>query len=243
MNLTGRVVLITGGARRIGRAIALRLARSGCRLAIHYRSSQTDAAKTVADCMALGADAAAFAADLSDVAAAQRLVPAVVDRFGRLDVLINNASEFPPLSLDEFDPAKWEQTFRVNVTAPMILAHAAAGELRQNNGRIVNLCDAAAERPWPSQLAYCASKAALESVTKSLARALAPAVNVVGVAPGIAAWPEDLDEAARRRLIERIPLRRSGTPEDVASAVHYLLADGDYVTGAVLPLDGGRQIV
>lgn len=242
MELTDRVVLITGGARRIGRAIALRLARAGCHIAIHYRRSDSDSAATVAQCRAHGVDADRFPADLGDPGQTAQLVAGVIARFRRLDVLINNASEFPRMTLDEFEPAAWDRVMHVNVTAPMILAHAASNELRQRRGRIINMCDAASARPWTSHLAYSASKAALECATKMLARALAPDVNVVGIAPGVADWPDDYGAELRAQLTARIPLQRAGTPDDVAALVHFLLVDGDFVTGSIIPIDGGRNI-
>lgn len=244
MDMSGRVALVTGAARRIGRAIAVRLARAGCRVAIHCHHSLDDAEDTAAECRRLAGDAAVFAADLSDAASCASLPPAVADHFGRLDILVNNASVFEPMELDAFDLAAWQRTLQVNVTAPMILTHAARAHLRAGHGRVVNLCDAAAaDRPWPTHVAYMTSKGALESLTGVLARAMAPEVNVVGVAVGVAAWPEDYDAATRERLTRRIPLRRAGTPRDVAAVVHFLLTEGDYISGAIIPVDGGRRLV
>lgn len=242
MDLSERVVLVTGAGRRVGRAIALRLARAGSRLAVHYRSSAADAERTAADCCAAGTPARMFEADLADPAAAASLVERVVAHFGRLDVLVNNASVFETMTLEEFEAGAWERTLRINVTAPAVLAHGARAALREAGGRIVNICDAAIQQPWADHVAYMVSKGALETLTKVLARAFAPEVNVVGVAVGVAAWPEHYDAQTRERLTRRIPLRRAGTPEDVAAAVHFLLRDGDYITGAILPVDGGRHL-
>ncbi len=242
MELRDRVVLVTGAARRIGRAIALRLAGAGAHIAVHYHHSGTEAQRTASECAALGVRAELFMADLEDVAATAGLVPQVVERFGRLDVLVNNASLFDAMTLQQFTPADWDRTFRVNLTAPLILTHAAWPALRAAGGRVVNLCDSATRQPWPGRLAYIVSKGALETLTQVLARAMAPEVNVVGVAPGIAAWPDTYDAATRARLTARVPLGRAGTPEDIAAAVHALLRDGDYITGVVLPVDGGRTL-
>lgn len=242
MNLQDRVALVTGGARRVGRAVALGLARAGASVAVHYRSSAQDADATAAECRALGVAAEVFPADLADAAACAALVERVVERFGRLDVLVNNASEFEPMSLDDFRVADWDRTLRVNLTAPVVLAHAARAELRSNHGRIVNLCDALTARPPGSHLAYIASKGALDTLTRALARALAPEVNVVGVAPGVADWPPHYSAQLRQRITERIPLRRAGTPEDIAAAVVYLATAGDYITGTVLAVDGGFSL-
>ena len=181
MELAERVVLVTGAARRVGRAIARRLAQAGCRVAAHYHTSAGDALETAAECRAAGAAAEVFDADLADPPAVAQLVPRVLAHFGRLDVLINNASVFEPMTFEQFDLADWERTLRINLTAPLALAHAARGALRQSRGRIVNLCDAATGQAWPDHLAYIVSKAALETLTRVLARALAPEINVVGV--------------------------------------------------------------
>jgi len=242
MYLAERVALVTGAGRRVGRAIAVRLAGAGCQVAVHYGRSRADAQQTAALCRTAGATAEVFDADLADSAAAAGLVPRLLQRFGRLDILINNASVFEPMTIEEFTPATWEQTLRVNVTAPMVLAHAARNALRQAGGRIVNLCDVSTRQPWPSHLAYAVSKGALETLTCVLARAFAPDVNVVGIAPGVAAWPDGYDAATRGRLLARIPLARAGTPEDIAAAVHFLLREGDYITGTILPVDGGRHL-
>lgn len=243
MKLTDRVVLVTGGARRVGRAIAIRLAEAGAQVAIHYHTSAAEAAEATARCRQAGPRAEAIAADLSNPTATGGLVAEVLARFGRLDVLVNNASVFERMTVDDFEWRAWERTLRVNLTAPAVLAHAARNALRQARGRIVNLSDAATARAWPNHLAYVVSKAALDALTSVLARALAPEVNVVGVAPGVAAWPEHYDQATRDRLTARIPLQRAGGPEDIAAVVHFLLTEGDYITGTVLPVDGGRRLV
>jgi pteridine reductase len=243
MELTDRVALVTGAARRVGRAIAVRLAHCGCRVAVHYHRSRAAADEVVADCRAHGHDALSFSADLADARAPAQLVQAVLGHFGRLDILVNNASVFQRMTIDEFAPEAFEQTLRVNTLAPLALVHAAREALRAARGRVVNLCDISTQRPWPDHLAYMASKGALDTLTRALARALAPDVNVVGIAPGVAAWPDDYDAARRERLTARIPLRRAGTPEDVAAAVEFVLSAGDYITGAILPVDGGRHVV
>lgn len=242
MKLDRRVALVTGAARRVGRAIALRLARAGCKIAVHFNRSEADAAETVRLCRAAGVEAECCAADLADAAAIDPLVESICARFGRLDFLINNASTFEKMTLETFDLSAWDATLRVNLTAPMLLARAAAPQLRRNRGRILNLCDISTARPWPDHLAYMASKGGLETLTLALARAFAPDVNVVGIAPGVAEWPESYDPALRDRLTRRIPLGRAGSPEDIAALAHFLLTEGDYITGTVIPVDGGRRI-
>jgi pteridine reductase len=243
MDLDGRVALVTGAGRRVGRAVALRLAHAGCRVAVHCLRSEVEAHAVAGECRATGMDAEVFRADLAEFEAVRRLPGQVLSRFGHLDVLINNASVFERMTLDTFDQRAWERTLRINLTAPMLLTHAARDALRQASGRVVNLCDAAVGRPWPDHLAYVVSKGALETLTRVLSRALAPEVNVVGIAPGTAAWPEHYEEQTRARLTARIPLGRAGTPEDIAAAVHLVLSAGDYITGAILPVDGGRHLV
>jgi pteridine reductase len=238
-----RVALVTGGARRVGRAIVLELARSGCDVAVHYHRSHDDA-ETLATALAdLGCQCELLSDDLADTAAPGRLVDRTVDRFERLDILVNNASVFDPQRIEDFDVAAWERIMRVNLTAPAGLAAAAHRYLRATGrGKIVNLCDIAAERPWPSHIPYCASKAALVSLTRSLARALAPDVQVNGVSPGIAVFPDDYDEATRQKLIAKVPLGRSGTPDDIARTVRFLVDEAHYVTGQIINVDGGRSI-
>jgi pteridine reductase len=244
MELSGRVALVTGAARRVGRAIAVRLAQSGCNVAVHCLSSAQDAQATAAACRAAGSAAEVFAADLAHAAAATALVDAALARFGRLDILINNASIFEQMTLDSFTLADWERTLRINLTAPLALVHAARHALRAARGRVVNITDAAVDQPWPGHLAYMVSKGALETLTRLLARALAPEVNVVAVAPGVAAWPDrpEYDDTFRAHLTAKIPLGRPGSPQEIAAAVHFLLREGDFITGAVLPVDGGRHL-
>lgn len=244
MDLNGKVALVTGAARRIGRAITLRLARGGCDVAVHFGRSLDEAEETARQCRAMGSRAAVFQANLADIAATQALVPRVVEELGRLDVLVNNASIFEAMGVADFDPARWELTQRINVTAPMILTHAAAAVFAKQGGggRIVNLCDSATARPWRGHLAYLASKGAMDTLTRALARALAPGVNVVGIAPGVAAWPDHYDEALRERVTARIPLGRPGAPEDIAAVVHFVLAEGDHITGSILNVDGGMHL-
>jgi pteridine reductase len=242
MELHDRVVLVTGAARRVGRAIALRMAEAGATIAVHCRQSAHEAALTAEHCRAAGGRAEVFTADLADPAAAVRLVQDVEDRFGRLDVLVNNAATFDSMSLDAFRLEDWDRTLRVNLTAPLLLSYAARKALRAAHGRVVNLCDSATAQPSPERLAYVVSKGALETLTRVLARALAPEVNVVGIAPGVAAWPEDYDQPTRDRLTRPIPLQRAGTPADIAATVHFLLREGDYITGAIVAVDGGRSL-
>lgn len=243
MQLENRVALVTGAARRVGRAIVTRLADAGCHIALHYHRSDDEAEQTARECRQAGVRVELFRADLADPAAATNLPAQSLDAFGRLDILINNASHFPQQKLEDFTLADWSKTLAINLTAPMLLAHAAREPLRRSRGCVVNLCDVSTSRPWPDHLAYSVSKGGLDTLTKVLARAMAPEVRVVGVAPGVAVWPEHYPQSLRNQLLERVPLQRAGEPEDIAAAVHYLLTAGDYVTGTILPVDGGRHIV
>jgi len=239
----GDAALITGAARRIGRAIAIELARNGCDIAVHYNTSRTEAEETARMVRELGRQATIFQADLEDAEAAAALPQRAVEALGRLNVLVNNASSFASMTVDAFSRDAWDRTLALNLTAPMILAHAAHPHLRAGGrGRIVNLTDSCANRPWPDYLAYCVSKAGLSALTQTLAKAMAPEVRVNAVAPGAALFPEDFDEGKIKDVIRRVPAHRSGQPEDVAAAVRFFVVDCDYMTGSVLAVDGGRNI-
>lgn len=244
MDLFGRVALITGAARRVGRAIAIDLANSGCDVAVHYRRSAGDAESLAAEIREAGGRVLLVEGDLADPDTPERLVQRVVGEMGRLDVLVNNASVFNAEKLEGWTHDHWEDVFRVNLFAPAMLARAASASMRQvGAGRIINLTDILADRPIKGFAAYCASKAALVSLTRSLARELAPHITVNAISPGIAAFPDDYADELREKLVARVPLNRPGTPQDVADAVRYLLTSGDYITGQILTVDGGRSIV
>ncbi len=243
MDLHGTTALVTGAARRVGRAVALELARGGCDVAIQYRTSHEDAARVADAIHSLGRRCCLIRADLSVPGEWSRIVQEAVDGLGSPGVLVNNASVFEPMALDEFDADRWERTFRVNLTAVAGLCHYAAPHLSRLQGKIVNLADISADRPWSGHLAYCASKAALINLTRALARSLAPDVQVNAVSPGIAEFPESYDAETRAELIAKVPLKRAGSPDDIARVVRYLCEHGDYVTGQVINVDGGRSIV
>jgi NAD(P)-dependent dehydrogenase (short-subunit alcohol dehydrogenase family) len=242
----GTVALVTGGAKRVGRAIVLELARSGCHVAIHFWRDREQAEKTVSDVQALGRRARALAGELADASSWPALISETVESFGRLDVLVNNASAFlteTPDTVERFDVDAWEKMFRVNLVAAMGLVHHARPHLAAGGrGRIVNLCDISADRPWPDHLSYCSSKAALLALTKALARALAPSIQVNAVSPGIAVFPESYGPELRRCLVEKVPLRREGSPEEIARTVRFLV-ESEYITGQNLVVDGGRSVV
>ncbi len=238
------VALITGGARRIGACIADTLHRHGYRVLVHHGRSDADAAELVARLNDRRPDsAAALQCDLMSVAEIDILADRARQRWGRVDLLVNNASTFFPTPLEQLTAADFEQLVGVNLRAPLFLTRALAADLDGQRGAVINLVDIYAERPLPRHAPYCAAKAGLVSITRSLARELAPGVRVNAVAPGAILWPEaDDDGEAREALLARVPLGRIGDPGDIAGAVLYL-AQSEYVTGQVLAVDGGRSVV
>ncbi len=242
--LAGQVALVTGSARRIGAAIAGALHGAGARVAIHYRSSSAEAAALVrALNEARAGSAIGVQCDLLDLEALQALVDSVVGTFGRLDILVNNASTFYPTPVGEITAAQWDDLLGTNLRAPLFLAQAAAAQLRKNGGLIINMLDIHAQRPLRRHTAYCVAKAGLAMLTRSLARELAPEVRVNGIAPGPVLWPEgDLDPALKDRIIGRTALKRRGSPQDVARAALFFACEAPYVTGQILAVDGGRSL-
>lgn len=236
-----RVALVTGGAVRLGRAVALGLARDGYDLLVTYRSSEPEARELATELDRLGRRCELLAADLTDPHAAQAAADAVGRVFGRLDLLVNSAASFESRPLLEVDAREWDAVMNLNVRAPHLFVRATADLLRQASGSVVNIVDLSAFDPWPARPHHSVSKAALVHLTKVQAQALAPHVRVNAVAPGAVLPPSDMSEARRRALAERAPLRRLGSPEDVVAAVLYL-AGAEYVTGEVLVVDGGRSI-
>ena len=240
--IAGRRALVTGGAIRVGRALALACAAEGLDVAIHYNRSAGPAEATADECRALGVRAAVVGGDLSRADECRRVVGEAEDALGGLDVLVNSASNFIHAPLEDLTPQQIDLALDVNLKAPFFCAQAAApGMLARGWGRIVNLADVAGLEPWPRFLPHCISKAGLVMLTKSLAQALAPAVLVNAIAPGAVLMPEGSTPERVRRSEEKTPLGEVGTPEDVADALVYLLK-ADYVTGETLVVDGGRLV-
>lgn len=242
---TAPVALITGAAKRVGAAIARRLHGAGYELALHYRDSvaEINALQAELDAIRPGSTLT-LRLDLGRIAQLPALIQATVERFGRLDALVNNASSFFVTPLSAVDEADWDSLFATNAKAPFFLAQAAAPHLRASRGAIVNLLDIYADRPSPELLPYSASKAALLALTKGLAVAMAPEVRVNGISPGAIIWPESGKTPGDiQRILDRTPLARTGTPEEVASAAEWLIRDATYTTGQVLCLDGGRTLI
>lgn len=243
MELKDKVVLVTGGGRRIGRAIAIALAERGAAVAIHCRNSRAAAASLAAEITGRGGRARVLAANLESVAESEALIAEVLGAFGQIDVLVNSAAVFTRRALEEISERDWDGALAVNLKAPFFLARAAGLAMRrQGAGKIINLSDIAARRPFLNYIPYSIAKAGLEALTVALARALAPAVQVNAIALGIVAPPEDYDRAELERLRRRIPARRFGAPADAARAVIFLCEGTDFATGATLTLDGGRLI-
>jgi len=242
--LADRCVLITGGAKRLGAAIGRRLHAAGARLVVHYHQSRTSADALVAELEALRPDSAlAVRADLHEVERLPELVAAAVARFGRLDVLVNNASTFYPTPVGTITVAQFDDLVGTNLRAPLFLSQAAAPALADARGLIINMVDIHGRRPLRAHPVYSSAKAALVMLTKSLARELAPDVRVNGIAPGPVMWPErDLEDALKAEIIAKTALQRAGSPGDIARAAYFFAVDAPYVTGQILAVDGGRSL-
>lgn len=242
----GKVILVTGGAKRVGAAISRRLHAAGANIALHYRSSAHDALALQGELNALRPDSVlCVQADLLNLHDLPRLVQEAISHFGRLDGLVNNASSFYATTLEEADEQHWNDLLGTNLKAPLFLAKAAASELRLRSGAIVNIVDIHAERPMQGHLLYSVAKAGLVALTKALAQELAPQVRVNAVAPGVIVWPEQgdwEDEERRRQIVEHTLLKREGEPDDIAKTVQFLLGQAPYITGQVIAVDGGRSI-
>ncbi|MDP9084010.1 MAG: pteridine reductase [Pseudomonadota bacterium] len=242
--LKDQVVLITGGARRVGAEIARSLHSAGANVLIHYRSSAA-AAGVLADEFnrARPHSAAIHSAHFSDSAAPEQLVAATLRKFGRLDILINNASSFYPTPVGHITVSQWDDLIGSNLKVPLFLSQAATPSLRDQRGLIINLIDIHALRPLKGHPVYSIAKAGLAMLTRALARELGPDIRVNGIAPGPVLWPEGaMDEALRREIIEKTALKRHGTAADVARTALFLAKDAPYITGQIIAVDGGRSI-
>jgi pteridine reductase len=236
-----RVALVTGGAVRLGRAIAFGLARAGYHLAATYNTSEVAAGELATALRAMDRRCEMIRADLSEPAAGDVVIAAVRATYGRLDLLVNSAASFEARPLLDVDASAWDAVMDLNVRAPHLLVRAAAPLLRQSRGSVVNIADLAAFQPWTERPHHAVSKAALAHLTKIQARVLAPDVRVNAVAPGAVLPPDDLPQERRQALAAATPLERLGTPEDVVQAVLYL-AHAPFVTGQILVVDGGRLL-
>ena len=237
MNIEGKVALITGSAKRLGRMIALELQRRGARIAVHYRSDENEAREVA------GSNGAIFQAELTDALAVEEMFRGVEATFGRLDILVNSASVFSPATVDEATPDHWDAQMDTNAKAPFFIAQHAARLMRRNeSGKIINMADVAGEMIWPGYLPYSVSKAALIAVNRGLAKAYAPEIQVNAIAPGPVLFPEHYNEEQKKSAVERTLLKREGSPRDIVNAVVFLI-ENDYITGEMIHVDGGRHLV
>ena len=238
-----RAALITGGAARVGRHVALHLARLGWDIAVTYNASAGQATTLAERIEGLGRECVPVQADFADPpAAAAKVADVVSRRFARLDLLLHNASLYTRVGLLDVSHDVLRRLLAIHAETPVLLTQRLAPMLRASNGTVIAMSDEQLDRPAPGYAAYSLSKAAMENAVKSLARALAPEVTVNAIAPGVVEWPEAMPEADRERYLKRVPLRRAGTPEDVARLVEFLCTGGQYITGQVIRLDGGRSV-
>ena len=242
--LDDRWVLVTGAAKRIGASIATALHEAGANVAIHYFSSEAPANALAAKLNAQRPSSAfTIGADLRNVPSLEAMVQQVLERTGRLDVLVNNASNFYPTRLGSITEEQWHDLIDSNLKAPLFLSQAALTPLREARGSIINIVDVHARRPLRDHPVYGAAKAGLAMLTRSLAKDLGPEIRVNGVAPGAILWPESgMSEELRRSIIRQTALKRAGEPEDIAAAVLFLVRDAPYVTGEIIAVDGGRSV-
>lgn len=240
---SSKVALITGAAKRVGREIALTLADEGFHIAFTYLNSEDDARSLAEEIAGKGLRASMIQADLTQPESAAEVIHRdIVEKFGRLDLLVNNASLYLAGDLAASSAATSQKLHAIHVISPLLLCQKFESMLRENKGHVINMVDLLAERPWPAYLAYCASKAGLWNLTLGLARSLAPEVTVNGIAPGVVEWPDDYPPSEQEKYLKRVPLARAGTPEDVAQLVKFLATEGNYITGQIIRLDGGRSI-
>ncbi|MBI4475290.1 MAG: SDR family oxidoreductase [Acidobacteria bacterium] len=242
MNIAGKVALITGAAKRIGRAIAVELARRGAHIGIHYRSNEADAKETLRLVREAGSDGVIARAELTKVDEVAALVDHVASTLGGIGILINNASVFAPNSPDQTTPADWDAQMDSNAKAPFLVAqHAARHMMKAGHGKIINIADVAGEIVWQNYFPYSISKAALIAVNRGLAKSYAPAIQVNAIAPGPVLFPEYYTEDQKQYAIDRTLLKRAGSPQDIVNAIVFLI-ENDYITGELLHVDGGRHL-
>ena len=242
--MAGKAALITGGAKRIGAETARTLHAAGMNIIIHYRSSRQEADELDYELNQLRPNSATVVqGDLDDDHVYGRIIEDAVEAWGRLDVLINNASSFFPTPVGSITLDQWHNLVNSNLKAPLFLSQAAVPFLKENNGCIINMVDIHAFRPMSKHPVYCAAKAGLAMLTQSLAKELGPEIRVNGIGPGAILWPEnDMDESTKQFIIERTALKRHGEPKDIAKAILFLVRDAAYITGHIVPVDGGRSL-
>jgi NAD(P)-dependent dehydrogenase (short-subunit alcohol dehydrogenase family) len=241
--LADQVALITGAGRRIGREIALTLARAGASVIVNYNHSSTEAQAVVREIKACGVDAVALRADVARPVQVRRMFGAVEDRFGKLDLLVNNAGIFFPVRWDKLTEKHWDQILAVNLKGPFFCAQEAARLMRrQKRGQIINISSLGGLQAWPDYMHYCSSKAGLIMLTRCLAKALAPEIRVNSIAPGTILFPGEKRSRVIENAIRATPLRKAGRANDIAQMVLHLACRGDFITGQTFPVDGGKSI-
>lgn len=243
MEINGKVALVTGAAKRVGKEIALELAKSGAHVVITYRTSETEAAKTVSQIKRLGVKSAAYYADVSSSEDIENAVQKIYRQFRRVDILVNNAANFLKVPFTDLTEKDFDDSINTNLKGPYLFS-IAVGKimLKQKCGKIINIADWAGERPYKNYLPYCISKGGVITLTKALAKSLAPYVQVNAVSPGAILFPEGFGSKEKRKVIEGTPLKKIGSPKDIARAIKFLIEGSDFITGAILPVDGGRLI-
>jgi len=238
-DLKGKTVLITGAARRLGRAIALSMAEAGANIAFTYLSSVDEAKKTFAEIENAGARALAIQCDVRQQTSIEKAVRGAIAQFGQIDLLINNAGVFQTGKLEAITAEQWDEVFAVNVRGPFLMSQSCIPALRKSRGRVIHLGSLGGEKPWTTHAHYCSSKAALHMLTQVMAKALAPEIAVNCVAPGMIAADGEQDAALLERVAARTPMQKNGTPQDVVSAVMYFATAPHFITGQILTVDGG----
>lgn len=237
--LAGKIVLVTGGAKRLGRAAALAAARQGADIAITYRDSEREARALVGDLARQGVAALAVRCDITDERNVREMVREVARQFGGIDVLVNNAANYETAKFEKLTVAQWDAMFASNTRGPFLVSREALPYLRKRKGRIINMGSLGGLRPWATHAHYCSSKAALHMLTKVMAKALAPEISVNAVAPGMIDLGERAAAAFMRRMAKQTPMRRNGTAEDIAAAVMFFATAPKFITGQILAVDGG----
>ncbi len=246
--LQGKVALVTGSARRIGAFTLRALHQQGATVIVHYRNSANDASELCDELNAMREDSCLIQqAELADVNSLKTMIDTIINVTGRLDILINNASSFYPKVVGEIKESDWDNLMASNLKAPLFLSQAAAPHLKKTQGCIVNMVDIHSERPLKEHPVYCVAKAGLVMLTKSLAKELGPDIRVNGVSPGAILWPEADDnsvdmKAQHQSILDKTSLKRSGSVEDIANAILFLVTQADYITGHIIPVDGGRLL-
>ena len=245
MSNKNKTMLITGGAKRIGQEIAKTMHQAGYNIMVHYRSSSGMANELVKACNAKRENSAASVqADMLDINSIPTVINKTLETFGQLDCLINNASTFYPTPIELINEQYWDDLIGSNLKAPTFLVKEAAPHLKKQLGCIINIVDIYADRPLQDHPIYCAAKAGLQSLTKSLARDMAPEIRVNAVSPGAILWPENtISEKTQKKLLKRVPLKRVGEPQDIAKTVRFLAEDAPYITGQIIAVDGGRSVL